>query len=552
MALPRAFRAPSACLASALLCGALAACGGGGGGGAATEPPPVDVSAVAAADPGTALPASWKNGAFMEIHVRAYKDSDGDGKGDLRGLIQSLDYLQGLGITGLWLMPVTDSQDRDHGYSVSNYRGIERDYGSLADFDELLAQAHARGIGVIIDYVINHSAFDNPIFAHSRNSTANAYRDWYVWQAVVPAGWSIFGSNPWYGAGTGAYFAAFFSQMPDFNLRNTQVLDYHRSNLRFWLNRGVDGFRFDAVGNLVENGPAAWENQPENDEVMNAMRQVVAGYANRYMVCEAPGAPQRYAAPTSCGGSFAFGQQFNMVNATSGDVAAVAATATYYNTGPTNPSAATLAGFLSNHDSFASFNGNRVWDWVGGNAARYRLAAATNLLQSTTPFIYYGEEIGMAGGAGLSGDPKLRTPMSWNGNAVNAGFTTGRPFRALSANVAANNVAAQEADANSLLSFYKAVISLRKSRPSLMSGSYVAGTANGTLASFRRVLGAEQTLVVFNYGSTPATATIDGLPAGVTLPRLWPASGGAGSVDVAGQARIDLQAQSFAVFAVGP
>ncbi len=518
----------------------LAGCGGGGGAAAAT-PPSVDVSAVAAADPGSALPATWMNGALMEIYVRGYQDSDGDGIGDLRGLITRLDYLKALGISGLWLMPVTDSQDRDHGYAVTNYRGIERDYGSLADFDELLAQAHARGIGIVIDYVINHSAAQNPLFLNSTAATGNAYRDWYMWQSSAPSGWSIYGNNPWYNASSGAYFAGFWSQMPDFNLRNAQVLAYHQSNLRFWLNRGVDGFRFDAVGNLVENGASAWENQPENHVVMSGVRQLVAAYANRYMVCEAPAAPQRYALPDSCGSAFAFNHQTSVIRAAGGNASAVADATQYFASAPTG-----MASFLSNHDSFA---GDRLWNQVAGDTARYRLAAATNLLQGRTPFLYYGEEVGMANGT-LSGDPKLRTPMSWSANADNAGFTSGRPFRALSSNVTTNNVAAQQADPNSLLSFYTSVIALRKSRPSLMTGSYVAPAASGTLMSFRRVLGGEQTLVVFNYGSTNANADVAGLGAGSTLSPLWPAGATALTADAGGQAQVPLPRQSFAVFAV--
>ncbi|CAG0966331.1 partial alpha-amylase, partial [Gammaproteobacteria bacterium] len=205
-------------LAASLLLG----CGGGGGsGGTPAGPlPTVETSAVAMADPGSTLPADWAKGVFMEIYVRGYKDSDGDGIGDLKGLTQSLDYLKDLGVSGIWLMPVNTSQDHDHGYAVTDYRGIETQYGSLADFDELLAQAHARGIGVIIDYVMNHSAAQHPAFVNARAATDNPYRDWYVWQASRPSGWSIYGNDPWHPGGTGYYFAGFWDQMPDFNLLN--------------------------------------------------------------------------------------------------------------------------------------------------------------------------------------------------------------------------------------------------------------------------------------------------------------------------------------------
>jgi alpha-amylase len=194
--------------------------------------------------------------------------------------------------------------------------------------------------------------------------------------------------------------------------------------------------------------------------------------------------------------------------------------------------------------------GERLWDQVDGDMAQYRLAAATYLLQPGTPFIYYGEEIGMSGGAGLSGDHKLRTPMSWTGNKDNAGFTTGKPFRALSANVATNNVAAEVSDPNSLLSFYKSVIALRKSRPSLTRGSYESPSAGGRVMSFRRVLDNEQTLVVFNYGRAEAMASVSRMPAGARLQRLWPRGAGDEVADGNGDSRIAIAKQSFAVFAL--
>lgn len=221
-------------LCGALLLALLAACGGGGGGQAAAAAPalpvgpanlpPVDVSPVAATNTGSALPAGWQNGAFMQIFVRSYQDSDGDGIGDLRGLIQRLDYLKDLGVAGLWLLPVTQSQDHDHGYAVADYRQIEPRYGSLADFDELLRQAHARGIGVIIDHVINHSAAEHPLFVNARSGASNAYRDWYVWQGLKPSGWQIYGADPWRGSSGNYYFAPFWDQMPDLNLQNPLVV----------------------------------------------------------------------------------------------------------------------------------------------------------------------------------------------------------------------------------------------------------------------------------------------------------------------------------------
>jgi glycosidase len=416
---------------------------------------------------------------------------------------------------------------------------VETDYGSLADLDQLLAQAHARGIGVIVDYVMNHSAALNPLFVNSEDSSSNPYRDWYVWSAAHPTGWTIYGNDPWRQGSTGWYFAPFWDQMPDFNLLNQAVVDYHHDNLRFWLNRGVDGFHFDAVGHLVEHGPGAWDNQPENFAIMGDVRTLVGGYQRRYMVCEDPPRSWDMAAPTACGAAFAFGHNYDLVTASSGDAAAIQAVASYFSTAP-----AGMATLVSNHDWFA---GRRLYDQVGGDLARYRLVAATYLLQPGTPFIYYGEEIGLAGAANLSGDWQLRTPMSWTGDTVRAGFTTGTPFRDLSANVATFNVAAETGDAGSLLGFYKAMIALRKGRPSLARGDYTPTVAANALA-FTRTSGAEGTLVVLNYGTAAAALAVAGLPPGATLQPLWPAGGGAIEVGGTGQVSVNVPARTVLVY----
>jgi glycosidase len=532
-----------------LACAALllAACGGGGGGGAAQELPTVDVSSVAAADPGSTLPAGWQNGAFMEIFVRSYQDGDGDGIGDLRGLTSRLDYLRDLGVTGLWLMPVTASQDHDHGYAVADYRAIEAAYGSLADLDELLRQAHARGIGVILDYVMNHSAASHPLFVNSRAGADNPYRDWYVWRSPKPGGWSVYGGDPWRAGGGGSYYYAPFSdRMPDWNLTSGPVVAWHHDNLRYWLNRGVDGFRFDAAGNLVENGPAAWADQPQNYALMGDMRQLLNGYQQRFAVCEGPSDPFGYV--TACGSAFAFNNTANIIAAARGDIAAVQRAADFHKTAP-----AGISTMLSNHDQFA---GQRPYDQFGGNIARYMLAAATYLLQPGTPFIYYGEEVGMAGAAALSGDPRLRTPMSWTADTANAGFTSGSPYRALAANVRNFNVAVEQADPASLLAFYKAMLALRKGHPSIAAGSYEQVAVSGALLSFQRHLSAqasapeERTLVVINYGTGAGSAAVAGLPANATLASAYPAGAADVAADAAGNATVALGGQAVRVFSV--
>ena len=543
---------PSQRLPTLLLLVSLAACGGGGGSGGASSPveqppvmlPAVDVSAVAAADPGSTLAPGWQHGAFMQVFVRSYQDSNGDGIGDLAGLTARLDYLRDLGVKGLWLMPVAASQDHDHGYAVADYRAIEPAYGNLAAFDALLAAAHARGIGVIVDYVMNHSAATNPLFVNANASAGNAYRDWYVWQASAPGGWNVFAGNPWRRAATGSYYAPFRDQMPDFNLTNPSVVEHHKNNLRFWLNRGVDGLRFDAVGMLVENGPTAWEDQPRNYTLMAEMRTLLDGYAVRHMVCEGPADPQGFGADSACGSAFAFDLNGRIVAAARGDASAVAAVADYFRSAP-----AGMATFVSNHDSFA---GQRLWDQVSGDIARYKLAAATYLLLPGTPFIYYGEEIGMAGAATLADDGKLRTPMSWTAsNSGSGGFSTAAPYRALSANVATQNAAAQAADPASLLAFYKAMLVLRNERPSIAQGSYVAPFANGLVMGYQRAHASEHSLVVVNYATTAtAGVAVSGLPSNAALASVHPADGSTANADASGVALLAIPAQSVRVFAV--
>ncbi|MEO5690494.1 MAG: alpha-amylase family glycosyl hydrolase [Burkholderiaceae bacterium] len=526
---------------------ALAACGGGDSkynSPPPAPPPTVDASGIAAADPGSALPAGWQHGAFMEIFVRSYQDSNGDGKGDLPGLISRLDYLHDLGVRGIWLMPITASEDHDHGYAVSDYRNVEATYGTLADFDRLIAQAHARGIGVIVDYVMNHSAAQNPLFENSSFAPNNAYRDWYVWQAADQPGWNVYGADTWHASRTGWYYGEFWSEMPDFDLTNPAVVAYHHDSQRFWLNHGVDGFRFDAVGNFVENGPANWLDQSQDYTLMHDVRTLLNGYAQRYLVCEATGDPAGFGDASVCGGAFAFDLNAHLIRAAQGNAADIQAVASYFNTAP--PGMATM---LSNHDSFA---GQRAANQLGGDVAKLELAAGSYLLLPGTPFIYYGEEIGMTGSAAFTGDPALRTPMSWSASTDDAGFSTTTPYRGLSANVATRNVAAEIADPNSLYTFYKTMLALRNARPSIATGGYEAASANGQVMSFQRASGAQRTLVVINYGSSTRTADVASLPTNATLTALYPADSVTATASAGGVAHLTIAAQQVRVFDVTP
>lgn len=461
---------------------------------------PADLGPVQMQPSPSTLPPNWyKTGVFAEIFVRAYQDTNGDGKGDLKGVVQRLDYLKSLGVTGIWLMPIFQSKIRDHGYDVINYRDIEKHYGTLEDFDLLIAEAHKRGIGVIVDYVMNHSSASHPLFESARDSRTSPWRDWFVWSDTKPEGWSTFSGDPWRQDNTGWYYGVFVDSMPDFNLRNPKVVDWHLDNLKFWLNRGVDGFRFDAVGVLYENDSIGWENQPENHALMHRVRQLLNEYGNRYMVCEGPSDPAAFGADDSCGSAFAFGLQKQIISSVK--FGRVAPDINYLLKKFPMRNMATI---LANHDGFA---GLRLIHQFNGNEKEYRMAAATLLTLPGIPFIYYGEEIGLGHSPDQNyEDQEIRGPMSWTGDEKNAGFTTYRkPFRPVVDNVAKYNVEAEEKDPESLLNFYRRMIALRNSEPALSIGDYVPLEADKDRAvfAFQRTHEASTLLVLLNYSEKP-------------------------------------------------
>ncbi|MBT8104324.1 MAG: hypothetical protein HKO69_07310 [Woeseiaceae bacterium] len=505
----------------------------------------LDLAAVPVNATDSGLAAGWADSAaFLEIYVRGYQDSDGDGTGDLQGLIARLDYLQGLGIRGIWLMPVFESADNDHGYAVQDYRAIESDYGTMSDFETLLDEAHARGIAVIVDYVMNHAASTNPLFLDATTGSANGRHDWFVWEDPKPAGWNTFAGDPWRNNGNGWYYGVFSPLMPDFNLENTEVVDYHLDNLRFWLNKGVDGFRFDAVGVLFENGAAAWNNQPENHVLLEQVQALVSSYGKRFMVCEAPDDPAAFAAASSCGRAFAFGTQWAILdsargNSTDGGLTALLASSDH----DRQPL------FLSNHDSFA---GDRPWNQLNGDGTQYELAAATYILASRNPFAYYGEEVGMASASSLSGDHALRTPMSWTSDTVTAGFTTGTPFRNLSANVATHNVMDEEGVSDSLLEHYRALYQLRISYPALAAGDMTLLSGDGdAVLVLRREQGATKAIVAINYAATTQQVMADTGMASTVFDAVFGVTGQS-TTDAGALLTVDVPARSTVVYVYTP
>lgn len=464
----------------------------------------LDLAPVEIGNTKSELPDGWANtSAFIEIYVRGYQDSDGDGQGDIKGLIQRLPYLADLGVKGIWLMPITESSDHDHGYAVTNYRAIEKDYGDLSDFQTLLNDAHQLGIGIVLDYVINHSSSANPLFLDASFSENNDKRAWYNF-ASSDLGWGPWG-NGWRKSSDGQfYYAPFSSMMPDFNLNNQAVVDFHLNNLKYWLNMGVDGFRFDAVGVLFEsNDGNITINHPDNHVLLAQLNNVINSYDNRYVVCEAPDGPNLYAVDTSCGRAFAFGVQQSILESV---VQGSIQTMLFDHLTSTNRDKKPL--FLSNHDHFA---GDRPMSYLLSQENidqttvidYLKVAASVYLLSSATPFTYYGEEVGQTG---AGDDWALRRPMSWTNDIETAGFTTGIPFRSPVDNVATANVQSMLTDDTSLLKHYQKLLKLREQFPILASGEMqLHSQMNAPVLVFSR---GDQAIVLINLSSSQQVVTV--------------------------------------------
>ncbi len=456
----------------------------------------------------------WQQGVVYQIYPLSFADSNGDGVGDLRGIIQRLDHLGGapesLGVDAIWLSPIYPSPRRDFGYDVSDYTAIDPALGSLADFDELVADCHRRGIRLILDLVLNHTSDQHPWFVESRASRDNPRRDWYLWRdgrgpGQPPNNWlSTFGGPAWtYDAATQQwYMHGFLPEQPDVNWRNPAVEGAMLDVVRFWLERGVDGFRLDVVNHYVKDAefrdnPVARplglrpyerqqhlydKDQPELHGILRRLRTLLDSYPERMSVGEvfsdrlAETAAALYGAENDeLHLSFNFAFSHCPWNPEAFRRAIVEWEALL-------PPGAWPPYALSNHDlvrHISRYGRGREAE------ARARVAAALLLTLRGTPFLYYGEEIGMPQTRiprGEIQDPPgkrywpfyrgrdgCRTPMPWDGSPL-AGFTTGRPWLRLGPDASTRNVAAQRGDADSLLHFYRRMIRLRRETPALRQG----------------------------------------------------------------------------------
>jgi len=481
-----------------------------------TVPSSPDLTATPLQDLTGLEPGWWNEAVFYEIFVRSFKDSNGDGVGDFNGIIEMLDYLNDgdpnttgdLGISGIWLMPITESNSY-HGYDVVDYYSVDTEYGTKEDFLRLVDEAHKRGIRIIIDLVINHTGIDHPWFLASNNGDPN-YRNWYIWSPENPGYTGPWGQQVWYQGKSGYYYAVFWSGMPDLNLKNPVVTQKIYDITRFWLtDMNVDGFRLDAIRHFIEN-----DNIQENTTDTHNWLQ---SYYKYYKTLD-PGVFTVGEAWTDTAHvipyvgdevdiTFEFDLAEAFVRSANGPIASSVNTQlkTVLESYPANQ----YGVFLTNHDQ------DRVMSVLGGDVQKAKMAAVMLLTSPGVPFIYYGEEIGMTG---VKPDEDIRRPMQWNGNDRTAGFTTGKSWRTVASDYAGINVATETTDPDSLLNLYRILIQLRNEHASLRNGKTLildAGTQR--MFAILRYDETEAFLILINVHSKPLTTGLYGLSA-----EAWP------------------------------
>lgn len=472
-----------------------------------------------------------RDAVFYEAFVRSFADSNGDGIGDLRGLTAKLDYLGGkgasgsLGVDAIWLMPIFGSPSY-HGYDTTNYRQINPIYGSEADFDQFIREAHRRGLRVILDLVLNHTSDQHPWFRSAAEGPASPYRNWYVWRRDDPGWTPPWGgyNHTWHPLGDWYYYGVFWGGMPDLNWENEKVRQEAAAIARFWLKRGADGFRLDAIRHLVETGPgdrqcdapdthrflkefAAEVRRVKPDallvgEIWNTAPVIVQYHGSHAKIPEGDELPMNFDFPLALA---------LMNGLQAGNAQPIADTlrqhAELFSQG-------TLRGtFLTNHDMV------RVATELSGDPAKMRLAAALLLTIPGTPFIYYGEELGLANGTETN-DQAKRTPMPWD-DTDRGGFTTGTPWYPLAPGSTATNVAAERTKPDSLWARYRELIRLRKQHSALRRGQLeILGPPSASVLGFLVTVPDEKLLVVHNLSGEPRPYSLPAAGSAAWLP-VW-------------------------------
>ncbi len=447
----------------------------------------------------------WNDAVFYEVFVRSFKDSDGDGKGDLKGLISKLDYLNDgdastttdLGVTALWLMPVQQSPSY-HGYDVVDYLTVEQDYGTNQDFKDLIDEAHNRGIKVIIDFVMNHTSSEHPWFTESATGPTSDKRDWYVWNDTPPTITGPWGQTVWYANNSSNYYAIFWSGMPDLNYNTPAVKDTMFNIAEFWLEEmKVDGFRLDAVKYIKEDGNTLQDTPETIDFWQDFRTKYKSVNADAFAVGEAWDVTSKVIPYVENEGlDFCF--EFDLASAiiAAANNGTTSGLKTQINTVVNTYPFLQYGTFLTNHDM------NRVMSQLGSSVPKAKVAADLLFTLPGIPYMYYGEEIGMTG-SGV--DENKRTPLHWD-NTAKGGFTTGTPWRAVNADYTTKNIAAQQTDATSLWNKYRSLISIRKEEAALRRGTYKSVTADtSTVIAFLRQYDDENILVVSNVGLKKVT-----------------------------------------------
>ncbi|MEN2747245.1 alpha-glucosidase [Sphingomonas sp. T9W2] len=506
--------------------------------GASAQDHPV-ASRSTATTASTAAPW-WQHATIYEIYPRSFQDSDGDGIGDLRGITSRLDYLQSLGLDAIWITPFFKSPNADFGYDVSDYTAIDPQYGTMADWDNLVAEARKCGIRVLVDLVVNHSSAEHAWFKESRSSRTNAKADWYVWRDGTPdkppTNWkSIFGGPSWTWDPTRKqwYYHIFLSQQPDLNWANPQLKQAMFDVVRFWLDHGASGFRLDATPYLFEDSNWPQDPNPDADpvwlkpynsqlpgtnQVLREMRKVVDSYpGNPILLGESStrSIEQLRAVYGKDKDEIHLPMNFLVGNITKLDAAELKRR---YDEAATKLDGLTPVEFFSNHDQ------SRQWSEFGDGVNNDRIAklsAALTLLNPGVALLYYGEEIGMgdADKATLAQTPigpkrprtddrdRARTPMQWSAGPQ-AGFTTGTPWLPVAQGYRTHNVAAEERDPVSLLNWYRSLTKLRRTDPTFRTGSYIPlDSGDPAVFAFARANpDGSGALVLTNISATARTA----------------------------------------------
>lgn len=485
----------------------------------------------------------WQHGIVYQVYPRSFQDSNADGIGDIEGICRRLDYLQWLGVDALWLSPIYPSPMADFGYDIADYRGIDPLFGMMEDFDRLLHEAHRRGLKLILDFVPNHSSDQHPWFQESRASRDNPRRDWYIWRDPAPDGgppnnWlANFGGSAWeFDEATGQYYYhAFLPEQPDLNWRNPDVRAAMCDTLRFWLDKGVDGFRVDVIWHLMKDpqfrdnpvNPAWTPDQPGIDrllqlhsadhpdihDVVAQLREVIDSYPDRVLIGEIYLPLERLVAfygKALEGVHLPF--NFQLIFA-EWNPPEIARTISEYESAL--PAGGWPNWVLSNHDQ------KRIASRIGQPDAR--LAAMLLLTLRGTPTLYYGDELGLENvfippgrvqdpwekrepGHGFGRDP-ARTPMPWSPDAQ-AGFSTTRPWLPINDDYRERNVERLMADPTSILTLYRRLIALRRCEAALHAGKWILHAASESLLIYERSDGERRLLVALNFADEPTRAEL--------------------------------------------